>query len=74
MGGGYHIFIPVLGGGGTKKVSRPPVDMFDQPSVEMKRTRGKLADHVGDHVVLSQKGAVLVISPGTEYSNTPPII
>ena len=30
--------------------------------------RGKLADHVGDHVVLSPEGAVLVTSPGTESS------
>ena len=29
---------------------------------------GKLADHVGDHVVLSPEGAALVTSPGTESS------
>ena len=30
--------------------------------------RGKLADHVGDHVVLSPEKGVLVTSPGTESS------
>ena len=30
--------------------------------------RGKLADHVGDHVVLSSEGAVLVTYLGTESS------
>ena len=34
--------------------------------------RGKLADHVGDHVVLSPEGVVLVPSPGTESFESPP--
>ena len=34
----------------------------------MRLVRGKLADHVGDHVVLSPEGAVLVTSPGTKSS------
>ena len=34
----------------------------------MSLIRGKLADHVGDHVVLSPEGAVLVSSTGTESS------
>ena len=34
----------------------------------MRRIRGKLADHVGDHVALSPEGAVLVTSPGTKLS------
>ena len=35
--------------------------------------RGKLADHVGVHVVLSPEGAVLVTSPGTESSYPRPL-
>ena len=31
--------------------------------------RGKLADHVGDHIVLSPEEGVLVTSPGTESSH-----
>ena len=34
----------------------------------MSLIRGKLADHVGDHVILSPEGSVLVTSPGTESS------
>ena len=34
----------------------------------MRWTRGKLADHVGDHVVSSPEGTVLVTSPGTKSS------
>ena len=34
--------------------------------------RGKLADNVGDHVVLPPEGAVLVTHPGTESSYRPP--
>ena len=33
----------------------------------MRWIRGKLADNVGDHVVSSSEGAVLVTSPGTKY-------
>ena len=39
----------------------PPVDIFDQPPFER--------IHVGDHVVLSPVGAVLVISPWTKTTN-----
>ena len=63
-GAGTSQFVPVLGGDGTKKA--PPGDLFDQPPGEMSWIRGKLADHVGDHVVLSPEGVVLVTSPGTE--------
>ena len=49
--GGCHNVFPVFGGNGTKTV--PPGDLFDQPPGKMDRIRGKLADHVGDHVVLS---------------------
>ena len=65
-GGGCHNFVPVLGGDGTKIA--PPGDLFDQPADEMKYIRGKLADHVWDHVVLSPEGVVLVPSPGTKSS------
>ena len=34
----------------------------------MRRIRGKLAGHIGDHVVLSPEWAVLVTSPGTKSS------
>ena len=46
----------------------PPGDIFDQPPGEMSSIRGKLADHVGDNVVLFPDGAVLVTSLGTESS------
>ena len=59
-------FVPVLGGDGTKIA--PPGDMFDQPPGEMRRTRGKLADHVEDHAVLYPEGAVSMTTPGTESS------
>ena len=62
-------FILVLGGNGTKK--NPSGDIFDQHPGEMSWIRGKLGDHVGDHVVPSPEGAVLVTSPGTESSNLP---
>ena len=41
-------------------------DIFDQPSGRMSSIRGKLADHLGDHVVLSPEGTVLGTSTGTE--------
>ena len=50
-GRGCHKFISVLEGDGTKVA--PPGDLFDQPPGEMGSIRGKLADHIGDHVVLS---------------------
>ena len=65
-------FFPVLGGDGT--IIFPPGDIFDQPLCEKCSIQTKLADHVGDHVVLSPRGAVLVTSPGTESSNPPPPI
>ena len=58
--------VPVLGGDGTKIA--PTRDIFDQPSGGMSSFRGKLADHVGDHVVLSPEGAVLVTFTGAESS------
>ena len=43
-------------------------DKSDQPLGGMSWIRVKLADHVGDHVVLSPEEAGLVTSPGTESS------
>ena len=60
------MFDPVMGGNGTKIA--PTGDIFDQPPGQMRRIWGKLADHVGDHVVSSPEGAVLVTSPGTKSS------
>ena len=60
------MFVPVLGGSGTKIA--PTGDIFDQPPGQMRFTRGKLADHVGDHVVSSPEGDVVVTSPGTKSS------
>ena len=60
------MFVPVLRGDGTKIA--PTGDIFDQTPGGMISIRGKLADHVGDHVVISPEGAVLVTSPGTESS------
>ena len=65
-GRGSHKFVPVLVGDGTKIA--PPGDLFYQPLGEMGSIRGRLVEHVGDHVVLSSKGVVLVSSPGTELS------
>ena len=65
-GRGCNIFVPVLGGNGTKKASTG--DIFDQPPGQMRLIWGKLADHVGDHVVSSPEGAVLVTSLGTKSS------
>ena len=65
-GRGCNMFVPVLGGDGTKIA--PTVDIFDQPPGGMSCFRGKLADYVGDHLVLSPEGVVLVTSPGTESS------
>ena len=67
MGGrGCHTFVPVLERNDTKITSTG--DLFDQLPGEMSWIRGKLADHVGDHVVLYPEGVVLVPSPGTESS------
>ena len=65
-GGGCNNFVPVLRGNGTKIA--PTGDIFDQPFGGMSWIRVKLADHVGDHVVLSPEEGVLVTSPGTESS------
>ena len=59
--------MPVLRGNGTKIA--PTGDIFDQPSGELSWIRGKLADHVGDHVVLFPEEGVLVTSPRTESSS-----
>ena len=69
-GGGCHKFVPVLGGDSTEIA--PPWDLFDQPPGEMSSIRGKLADHVRYHVVLSPEGVILVTFPGTESSYPPP--
>ena len=65
-GRGCNNFVPVLRGNGTKIFSTG--DIFDQPPGGMSWVRGKLADHVGDHVVLSPEERVFVTSPGTESS------
>ena len=65
-GRGCNKIVPVLRGNGTKIA--PTGDIFDQPPGGMSWIRGKLADHVGDHVVLSTEEGVLVTSPGTESS------
>ena len=70
MGGGCNKFVLVLGGDGTKIAS--PGDFFYQPPGHMNWMRGKIADHAGDHVVLSPEGVVLVTSPGTESSYSRP--
>ena len=65
-GRGCNIFVPVLGGNSTKIALTG--DMFDQPPGQIRLIRGKLAHHVGDHVVSSPEGAILVTSPGTKSS------
>ena len=60
----------VLGGDG-KKIS-PFGDIFYHPPCERSSICSKLANNVGDHVVLSPVGAVLVLSPGTESCGIPP--
>ena len=59
-------FVPVSRGNGTKLA--PTGYIFDQPPGGMSWIRGKLADHVGGHVVLSPEEGVLVTSAGTESS------
>ena len=70
-GRGCNNFVPVLGGNGTKIA--PTGDIFDQPRGHMRWIRGKLADHVGDHVVSSPEGAILVTSAGTKSSYPRPL-
>ena len=65
-GAGSNNFVPVLGGDDTKIA--PAGDIFRQPPGGMSSVRGKLANHVEDHVVLSPEGVVLVTSTGTESS------
>ena len=58
--------VPVLGGDDTKiALTR---DIFYQTPGEMSSVRGKLADHVGDHVVLSREEVVLMTFPETKLS------
>ena len=58
----------MFGGGGTKAAS--PEDKVDQPPCKMSYIRSKLAYHVGDRVVLSPGGTVLLTPPPeTESSN-----
>ena len=64
IGGGGNNFVPVSGGEGTKIV--PLGDLFEQPPSEMNLSSGKLADHAGDHVVLSPERVVFVPSPGAK--------
>ena len=70
-GRGCNKFVPVLRGDG-KKIA-PTGDIFDQTPGGMSWIRGKLADHVGDHVVLSPEEAVLVTFPGTKSSYPRPL-
>ena len=65
-GRGCHKFVAVFGGDGTKIPS--PGDLFDQHPGEMSGIRGKFADHIGHHIVLSPEGVVLATSTGTESS------
>ena len=68
---GCNNFYPVWGGDGT--IMAPTGDVYDQPSGRMSSIRGKLVDHLGDHVVLSPEGTVLATSTGTKslYSRPP---
>ena len=65
-GRGCNKFVPVLRGTGTKIA--PIGDVFDQSPGGISWIRGNLDDHVGDHVVLSPKEGVFVISLGIESS------
>ena len=69
-GGGCHTFVPVSGGDGTKIA--PPGALSDQPPGKMSWIRGKLAEHVGDHVALSPEDVLLMPSPGTKSSYPAP--
>ena len=73
-GRGCRNFVLVLGGDGAKIV--PPGDILDQSAVNMSLFRGKLVNHVGDHVALSPEGVILINSPGMElsYPRPPPIV
>ena len=65
-GRGCNKTVPVLAGDGTKIATIG--DIHDQLPGGMSGIRGKLADHLGDHVVLSPEGADLVTTPGTKSS------
>ena len=65
-GRGCNKFVPVLVGNRTEIAHTG--DIFDQPPGQMWWIRGEFADHVGEHVVLSPEGSVLVTSPGTKSS------
>ena len=69
-GRGCNKFVPVLRGNGTKIA--PTGGICVQPPGEMSWIRGKLADHVGDHAVLSPEEVILVTSSGTELSHPRP--
>ena len=66
---------PVLGGN-ARKYPLSGIYWTNTLPGEMSSIRGKLADHVGDHVVLSPEGVGLVTSPGTEssYPRSSPIV
>ena len=69
-GRGCNKLVPVLRGNGTKIA--PTGDICVKPPGEMSWIRGKLANHVGDHAVLSPEEVVLVTSSGTELSHPRP--
>ena len=69
-GRGCNIFVPVLGENVTKIT--PTGDIFDQLPGQIRGIWGKLADHVGDHVVSSPEETVLVTSPETKSLNPCP--
>ena len=64
-GRGCNKFVPVLGRDGTKIAS--PGHLFDQFPGEISLIRGKLANHVRDHVVLSPEGVVSVTFRGWNH-------
>ena len=59
-------FVPGLGEDGTNIA--PSGDIFDQPPGRMSSIWGKLADHVGDHVVVFPEGADSETNQGTKSS------
>ena len=66
-GRGCNIFVPVLGGNGTKIA--PTGDRFDQTPWSNAMNLGQACRPCrGSHVVSSPEGAVLVTSPGTKSS------
>ena len=69
-GRGRNKFVPVLRGNGTKIA--PIGDTCVQPPGEMSWVRGKLADRLGDHAVLTPEEIILVTFSGTELSHPRP--